>query len=161
MAQFFADIFQRRTGKPLAYRGRRSAHRAAGSARRAEPSACLFRLGAAAQPLGEPGRHRASRAAILVWPAADNSRHAAADAQGAVSRTWCRKCRAAFARRCKGRCRCCASAGRWCGRQRRSLHIILSENRFHPRSRVEDKLRNQHVSDSSRLRAPCRGTASR
>ena len=63
----------------------RRAHRAAGCARRAEPAACLFRLGAAAQPMGHRGGgRRAGRRAGLAGRR--QCRHGAAGAEDAVPR---------------------------------------------------------------------------
>ncbi len=50
--RFFADNFQRRTGKPLGFVTGDAAARAAGRAGQPKPSACLFRLGAASAVRG-------------------------------------------------------------------------------------------------------------
>ena len=102
--QFFADNFQRRTGKPLAF--------VTGDARLAplvalgapKPAACLFRLGAAAQPVGEARRYRRARRHAGV-AGGRQCRHAAGDAEGAVSPPWCRKCRARSRVRSRACCR--------------------------------------------------------
>ena len=64
---------------------RRSAGRATGRARRAKPAARLFRLGAAAQPVGKPGRYPCARRHSGL-AGGRQQRHAARDTEGAISR---------------------------------------------------------------------------
>ncbi len=82
--QIFRRQFPAPHRPPARLRHRRRAHRAAGGARQPQPPACLFRLGAGAQPLGERRRRaQAGRPAGLAGRR--QCRHAAGDAQGAIS----------------------------------------------------------------------------
>ena len=113
---------------------RRYPHRAAGRARRAEPAARLFRLGAAAQSVGQPRRFlHARRHAGLAGDR--QRRHAAASAQDAVSRPGAGSAALVSAH----------------GARRVAAHP----------PRLGGAAARNELSDSSRLRAPCRGTANR
>ena len=83
--RFFADIYQRRTGKPLSYLSGDPRVASAGCAGRAEPSARLFRLGPAPQSVGERRRYPdAGRHAGMAG--GRQQRHAPRNPQGAISR---------------------------------------------------------------------------
>ena len=85
IAQFFSDSFQKRTGTPLAGGRRRSAHRGADLARRAEPAEPVPRRDARAHAVGDLRRRapqgRGHRVADQRY-----RRRAAAGDQGALSR---------------------------------------------------------------------------
>ena len=114
--RYFGDTFERRTGKPLQYVSGDPRDRSAGRARRAQPPARLFRLGAAAQPLGKRRRH--SRGMAAFWcgrPPTTPSRRRRHWRRN--SPTWCRRCRSTSRARCRACCRTSGSAGRWCARK--------------------------------------------
>ena len=117
-------------------RDRRCAACAAGRARRAKPAACLFRLGAAAQPVGQCRRCRA-QGGMLVWPAADNAGTPPATLKAQFP-AMVPEVPRSFARSIQGL-------------------LPLDQGRL-----VGDPPAKPVIfSDNSRLRAPCRGTASR
>ena len=112
MGQFFTETFRRRTGKPLAI--------VVGDVRTAGPRGA--RLARPAEPLSSMARPRArhgfsdedvrEKGAVIVWTGDRRERHAAARIEGAIPRHGAGGARARSSDRCRGGCRCCASAGR-------------------------------------------------
>ena len=70
MGHFFAESFERRTGRPLAIVDRRHAHGGAGRADRAEPAKPLSSATPALSPWVTP-QDIATKGAVVVWPATD------------------------------------------------------------------------------------------
>ena len=115
MGQFFTDTFRRRTGRPLAIVV--GDVRTAGLVALASPDRpSLYIDGSPALSPWISDDDVREKGAVIVWPVTDASGTPPPALEGALPRHGRRKCRARSSDRCRDGCRCCASAGRWCGR---------------------------------------------